>query len=55
MLETHPQKAQLNIVLLPLAKEVIWGYENIPLPVKELAEKCNELKESFGFKSFDLS
>ena len=40
MLESHPQRHELTVVLVPLAKEVMMGYDNIPLPVTELAERC---------------
>ena len=55
MLATHPNKNKLTIVLLPLAKEALLGYGNIPISVKELAKFCEKLKDKFGFHQFDLS
>ena len=31
MLDNHPQKADLEIILLPLAKEVFSGYGSVPV------------------------
>ena len=40
MLETYPGRNRLTVVLLPLAKEVLSGYGNIPIKVNELAKYC---------------
>ena len=55
MLEKYPNKGNLNVVLLPLAKEVLSHYGNIPLKVKDLEKQCQAYKEKYGFKGFNLS
>ena len=41
MLDNHPQKSRLTVVLLPLAKEVeTCGLENTPVPISTLYEEC---------------
>jgi len=42
-------------VVLPLANEVLNSFGNVPIPVKELEKRCEELRKTFGLKSFDLS
>ena len=50
MLDTHPQKANLTVVLLPLAKEVMASYGNVPLLLPELKRQCQErLIDTHGF------
>ena len=55
MLETYSERNKLTVVLLPLAKEVLSSYGNIPLKVNDLAKVCEQFKEQFGLKHFDLS
>ena len=35
-LASHPQKKDLTIILVPLAKEVFYEYGNVPLRISEL-------------------
>ena len=56
MLNTHPQKRQLNVVFLPLAKEALNSFANIPLPIRVLKEECHAfLIKKLGFKSVDFA
>ena len=43
------------MILLPLAKEILYGYDNIPLKIDDLVTFCEGLKAKYGFKEFDLS
>ena len=55
-LDSHPQKSSLKIVLLPLAAEFVFSYENIPPPMSQLKQEFEEkVIEGFGFKSIDYS
>ena len=56
MLETHPQRNHITIVLLPLAKEVMHRYATIPLKIEELRAFCGRtIIAEFGFKNVDFS
>ena len=55
-LDTHPQKADLEIVLLPLSIEYIFSFENVPIPAFMLREYFQQMViDDFGFKSIDYS
>ena len=55
MLETYPDRKNLTVVLLPLAKEVLSHYGNIPIKVNELEKCCEAYKEKYSIGGFDLS
>ena len=55
MLETYPERGNLTVILLPLAKEVLSSYGNIPIKVAQLTKECEVYKEKFGFLAFDLT
>lgn len=38
-LDTHPSKAELEIVLLPLSLEFLFSYENVSVPLSELRQE----------------
>lgn len=44
------------MVLLPLAKEVLFGYGNLPVLVSDLQTECEaKVIGNFGFKAVDYS
>lgn len=56
MLDTHKQKSQLTVVLIPLAKEVFSSYGNVPVLVESLKRECQEkVVRNFGFKQVDYT
>ena len=56
MLDTHPQKAKLNVVLLPLARDALNTYSSVPQLVNHLKLHAEEMiKTKFAFKSVDYS
>ena len=51
MLQTHPQKEKLKIVVLPLAKEVMSNnFGSVPKFLPDLKKELEEMREKFGFK-----
>lgn len=55
-LDTHPQKADLKIVLLPLSIEYILSLENVPIPAFTLQEFFESMAmDNFGFNDVDYS
>ena len=40
MLETYPDRGNLTVKLLPLAKEVLSSYGNVPIKVAQLCKEC---------------
>ena len=54
-LDSHPQKGELTIVLLPLAREVLSSFGNVPLLVHDLKRELAEyaVREK-GFKAVNF-
>ena len=56
VLATHPQKSRLTVRLVPWAKEVLFGYGNVPVLLGDLkAEMTEKVVRQFGFKDIDFS
>ena len=56
MLENHPQKSNLDIVLLPLAKEFLGSFGNVPILVSKLKKEYKKrVVKECGFNSIDFS
>ena len=55
MLATYPTRHELTVILLPLAKEVLSSFGNIPIDVNSLEKECEQYQKMFGLKTFDLS
>ena len=55
MLDEHPHKSKLTIVLLPLAKEVLESFANVPILISDLKREYQRKVVSFGFKSINFS
>ena len=56
MLDTHPQKSKLTVVLVPLATEVLSLYGNIPIPLSQKkVEFEKHMVRDHGFRAIDYS
>ena len=54
MLDTHPDKKNIVITILPLCKEILNSTGDWPIGHKEFKEFIQQTEKEFGFK-FDLS
>jgi hypothetical protein len=46
----------LTVILIPLAKEVLTSFGNVPVLVEDLKRECQEkVVGTFGFKKVDYS